>query len=480
MRNSFCSSKRRNEVICAHDSRGTQDGVVFKMTMEKMNCWEVKRCGRESGGDKTGDHRVCPVSVPGKFDGINHGKHGGRFCWAIGGTRYESTLRGAHVNSIISCLACAFLQQVKKEEGDYFRLNPKEVEDKLDAKEVAAFKNIALIAQKVFAFMVKREIPITPENYKVWFEYHIGGNAELERDVKEKKQNGTLLNTELTKDLYNKYFLDADRGRIISLIENNAVKMMKEIIINVLSNLHDTSEYNRKLGQYSRGLSKVNEIAEVKQIISEIIIDTKKMEESNIELQNKLEIITVEAENLKKQIEQNDRDLLKDPLTGLFNRRALSMKLKELYNDFKKNRSVFSIIMADINLFKLFNDQYGHTVGDEALQIVGATLEENTKGKDFVGRYGGDEFILLLPMTTLYSALILADSLGKAVSKRKLKLKSTGKSIEKLTICLGVSQIHEGDTAESVIERADAALALAKKTKVDHVKSEKDLSLSTI
>ena len=204
------------------------------------------------------------------------------------------------------------------------------------------------------------------------------------------------------------------------------------------------------------------------------------MEASNVSLQNKLEIITVEAENLKKQIEQNDRDLLKDPLTGLFNRRALSMKLKELYNDFKKNRSVFSIIMADINLFKLFNDQYGHTVGDEALQIVGATLEENTKGKDFVGRYGGDEFILLLPMTTLYSALILADSLGKAVSKRKLKLKSTGKSIEKLTICLGVSQIHEGDTAESVIERADAALALAKKTKVDHVKSEKDLSLSTI
>lgn len=359
--------------------------------------------------------------------------------------------------------------------GDNFQITPKEVDVKLDETEVAAFKNTALIAQKVFAFMVKGEIPITPENYKVWFEYHTGNNEELERDVKEKKNGGTLLNTELTRDLYNKYFLHADRGRIISLIENNAVKIMKDIIINVLSNLHDASEYNKKLGQYSLALRKVNKIEEVKQIISDIIIDTKKMEESNVALQNKLDIISVEAENLKKQIEQNNQDLLKDPLTGLFNRRALSMKLKELHYDFKRNRSIFSVMMIDINLFKQFNDQYGHIVGDEALQIISATLEENTKGKDFVGRYGGDEFILLLPMTTLYSALILADNLAKAVSKRKLKLKNTGQSIEKLTIGLGVSQIHEGDTIESVIERADAALNLAKKTKPDHVKSEKDL-----
>ena len=359
--------------------------------------------------------------------------------------------------------------------GDYFHTTLKEVDVKLDEKEVATFKNTTLIAQKVFAFMVKMEIPITPENYEVWFEYHYGNNEELARDVKEKKNSGIALNTELTRDLYNKYFLDADRGRIISLIENNAVKMMKDIIINVLSNLHDTSEYNKKLAQYSLALSKVNEIIEVEQIISDIVIDTKKMEESNVELQNKLEIITVEAGNLKKQIAQNDRDLLQDPLTGLFNRRALSKKLKELYHDFKKNRSTFSVIMIDINLFKQFNDQYGHIIGDNALQIVSATLEENTKGKDFVGRYGGDEFILLLPMTTIYSASVVAKNLENAVSQRKLRLKNTGESLEKLTICLGVSQIHEGDAIESVIERADAALNLAKKTKHCPVKSENDL-----
>jgi diguanylate cyclase len=346
----------------------------------------------------------------------------------------------------------------------------------MDEKDVAAFRHTALIARNVFAFMAKREIPITPENYKVWFEYHTGTSEDLERAVAEKKNSGTLLNTELTRDLYDKYFRDADRGKIASLIEKNAVRIMKHIIISVLSNLHDASEYNKKLSQYSLALRKVNEIDEVKQIIGDIISDTKKMEESNVALHNKLETMTVEAENLKKQIDQNNQDLLKDPLTGLFNRRALSKRIEELHNDFKRDRSIFSVMMIDINLFKQFNDHYGHIVGDEALQIVSATLEENTKGKDFLGRYGGDEFILLLPMTTLYSALILADNLAKAVSKRRLKLKSTGQSLEKLTICLGVSQIHEGDIIESVIERADAALNLAKKTKHDHVKSEKDLS----
>ena len=323
--------------------------------------------------------------------------------------------------------------------------------------------------------MVKREIPITPENYKVWFEYHIGNNEDLERDIKEKKNKGILLNSELTRDLYDKYFRDDDGGRIISLIENNVIKIVKEIMVDILSSLHDTSEYTKKLGRYSRSLSNVTEIEEVKQIITDMITDTQKVEESNAKLQQKLEITTVEAEKLKKQIEESNEDLFKDPLTGLFNRRALSKRLKELCNDFNGNRSIFSVIMSDINLFKQFNDQYGHIVGDEALQIVGATLEENTKGKDFVGRYGGDEFILLLPMTTLYSASILADNLHKAVSKRKLKLKNTGESIENLSLCLGVSQAREGDTPESVVKRADAALILAKKAKNCHVKSEKDL-----
>jgi diguanylate cyclase len=367
------------------------------------------------------------------------------------------------------------VQMINNKEGDHSRRTAGEGEETSEMIDGVAFKNTAVIAQQVFAFMVKREIPITPENYKVWFEYHIGDNEELERDVRTKKNRGTLLNTELTRDLYDKHFRGADRGRIISLMENNAVRIMKDLIMNVLSNLHDTSEYNEKLGRYVHSLEKVDEIDEVKRIISDIIIDTKKLEESNTELQSRIELITVEAENLKKQIEQNDRDLLKDPLTGLFNRRALTKKLAELYNEFTRDRSIFSVIMTDVNSFKQFNDQYGHMIGDEALQIVSATLEENTKGKDFVGRYGGDEFIILLPMTTLYSASILADNLGRAVSRRKLTVRKTGKSIEKLTICLGVSQIREGDTTESVIERADAALALAKKTKTDRVKSEKDL-----
>jgi diguanylate cyclase len=417
---------------------------------------------------------VCPAAISSEFDGINRGDRGGRFCWAIAGTLCDGKVQGISDVKLSSCLDCAFLQQVRDEEGVAFKLTPADVGNGAGREEVGTGKEIATIARKIFFFMIKKDIPITPENYKVWFEYNIGGNEALEEDIREKTLRGARLNEQLTEYLYNQYFGDPDRKRIISLAVSHTTKILKDIIDHVLiSNAH-TTEYNGKLKQYAMNLSDVTDLKEVQGIIKNIINDTKKAEESNRDLQNKLKKITHETENLKKEIVQKEKDLLKDPLTGLYNRRALQRKSKELCADFRANGSLFSAIMIDINKFKQFNDEYGHMIGDEALQIVSTTLEENTKGKDFVGRYGGDEFIVLLPMTPLYSALILAENLRRAVAEKKLKYKSTGKTLAQITISLGVSQIHPEDTIESILARADSALLSAKSTPCASVKSERD------
>lgn len=443
--------------------------------MKQQNCWDVNRCGRQAGGEKAATLGVCPAALPGKFDGINQGERGGRFCWAIVGTFCGGNIKGTFAEKIMNCLDCGFLQSVREEEQSRFKLTRQDAYDFQKQADSTLLQQTAALAQKVFIFLVKQEIPATPENYEVWFAYHSNNNEDLEREVREKISKGIPLDRELTMQLHERYFGDQDKQRIIALVENHAVIIMKEVIDSMLISVHDSSEYNKKLQQYSLTLKQATDIESVKYIINTLISDTKEFEESNVKLRHKLEHITAEAENLKKQLEQHKQDLLKDPLTGLNNRRALSNKLEELHADFKKNGSIYSAIMTDINLFKKFNDQYGHIIGDNALQIVSTTLKENTKGKDFVGRFGGDEFILLLPETTLYSATILAGNLGRSVSEKKLKLKSTGKTLEKVSISLGVAQIKEGDLLESVVERADAALNLAK-TSNAMVKSEKDIS----
>ncbi len=90
--------------------------------MLKLNCWEVKMCGREPGGAKTGEHGVCPAATDASSNGINSGKNGGRICWAVAGTFCGGKVQGDFAQKQVSCLACDVFKKVKIEEGLEFKL----------------------------------------------------------------------------------------------------------------------------------------------------------------------------------------------------------------------------------------------------------------------------------------------------------------------------------------------------------------------
>lgn len=88
--------------------------------MSKQNCWEFKKCGRELGGVNAGELGVCPASMETRTNGINHGKNGGRACWAISGTMCGNKVQGTYAMKIGNCLNCHFYQQVQREEKPRF------------------------------------------------------------------------------------------------------------------------------------------------------------------------------------------------------------------------------------------------------------------------------------------------------------------------------------------------------------------------
>ena len=144
-----------------------------------------------------------------------------------------------------------------------------------------------------------------------------------------------------------------------------------------------------------------------------------------------------------------------DCLTGLANRRALLTAATREIARMQRTGRPACVVLVDIDHFKAVNDGFGHAAGDAVLQLTAETLAAHTRSTDTVARWGGEEFVLLLPETDLAAAQIVAEKCRLAVSAQKSVSAQCQRAV---TITLGVSLIYPGDTPEAAIARADAAL----------------------
>src|SRR5579883_3187258 len=152
---------------------------------------------------------------------------------------------------------------------------------------------------------------------------------------------------------------------------------------------------------------------------------------------------------------------IRDPLTGLYNRRYLEETLDREIARAARNRQPFSIVMFDIDLFKQFNDAFGHGAGDHLLREIGALLRARSRTEDVACRYGGDEFVIALLGAPLAEARRRAEEIGMAA--RHLDVRYQGRSVGAVTLSLGVAaHPTHGTTTEALIRASDAALYRAK------------------
>ena len=158
-----------------------------------------------------------------------------------------------------------------------------------------------------------------------------------------------------------------------------------------------------------------------------------------------------------------------DSLTGLYNRYKFSELYLSSYMAMVQRHNEMSIILLDIDFFKRVNDTYGHNAGDQVLIQISHTLLKTLRNIDVVCRWGGEEFIVLLPTASLENASILAEKLRKHIESQEIDI------VGSITSSFGVSQVREGEDMQSVIDRADKALYLAKNSGRNCVKTELDI-----
>ncbi len=150
-----------------------------------------------------------------------------------------------------------------------------------------------------------------------------------------------------------------------------------------------------------------------------------------------------------------------DGLTNLLNRRATMELLEKQFEFDKRNGNDMCCILIDFDDFKLINDCYGHHVGDQVLKLFGKTCKKSIRKSDFIGRWGGEEFVMVLPRTAIDQAAFIARRISKCISEQRVEV---GEHTLSFTVSMGVAAMTENTTsAEQMINAADKALYQGKK-----------------
>lgn len=179
-----------------------------------------------------------------------------------------------------------------------------------------------------------------------------------------------------------------------------------------------------------------------------------------------------ELTEINSLLDSRSRDLEEkvrtDPLTGAFNRQGLEEAMKVSLTEWRQEGKPFSIVMLDLDHFKVINDTYGHSEGDRVLTAVSTLIKDQIRPTDVFARWGGEEFVLVCRNTALHEAMIVAEKLRKSVQQQTVGGEKT------LSASFGVATVQTGETLDQIFNRVDKALYKAKNSGRNRVELSRD------
>ena len=235
---------------------------------------------------------------------------------------------------------------------------------------------------------------------------------------------------------------------------------------------------NEQLQQHLDGmvnsLNESNSLADIKKDINDklTVIATTITEKSQLEnkqqqlleqqlnsMSQQVESLSQQSKNFEKQLKEQQAKNMQDALTKLNNRAAFDDYFAKQMVRFHRKPFELALTVIDIDDFKRINDTFGHSAGDKTLQVIANTLKKQLGKSAFIGRYGGEEFVLIYSKQDKKTVLESLDNVRLKIAKLPFKFKNTKVSI---TLSMGITYIKESDNVHIAFERADTALYQAK------------------
>ena len=280
-------------------------------------------------------------------------------------------------------------------------------------------------------------------------------------DLKEERSTAKIFLSTLSETLA------TVQASVSSTIKSTSESNVKHDKIN--------KELHEKINEMSQGINGAHSLTDMKVDVNERLLKiaktlekkTKLEEEQRQALQNKLNTMSaqvkqleLQSQNFEKRMQEQQAKSLQDALTKLGNRAAFDEYFAKEIVRFHHKKFDLAITVIDLDDFKRINDTYGHTAGDKTLQVIANTLKKVIGNDAFIGRYGGEEFVIVFSGIDKITVMNRLNILRKKVASLPFTFKNNRVSI---TLSIGVSLVQKDDNVHSAFERADTALYQAKK-----------------
>jgi diguanylate cyclase len=200
-------------------------------------------------------------------------------------------------------------------------------------------------------------------------------------------------------------------------------------------------------------LSKVDQARELREARDSQVSDRLQV------MVERIQVMEVEAQTFRKHLEEQRQQAMIDSLTGLSNRAGLQKRMDEEYDRWQRYGGQLLLVVLDVDHFKSINDRFGHLAGDKVLRLIATQLSRRLRKTDYIGRFGGEEFVVLMPGTSLEQGAIALEELRAGIEASPFHFKNEPVPV---TISIGYTQFCQGDSLDNVFERADQAMYRAK------------------
>lgn len=326
----------------------------------------------------------------------------------------------------------------------------------------------AELLRRVLALMGQHDAAFNPVSFTVWYEFAAGINARLSHAIEVAMKTQARLGDEAIGHLYQTYVADADSAGM-HRISSEFQRMMEGVAASALRTGGQAGVFGEQLQGFSAALS-AQDASQMSSRVTQALVDTAQMKSSANELEQELFTSRQELGRLQGDLVRARDEAVLDPLTRVLNRKGFDQQLALMLAESAEPGQMHCLIMLDLDHFKKVNDTHGHVMGDRVIQALGEVLRSCVVDKTHsIARYGGEEFSILMPHSSLAAGMALAEAVRLKTRAMKIRDRRTQEVVLTASLSAGVAVWQSGDDAQSLIERADAALYRSKQAGRDRV-----------
>ncbi|MEH6491710.1 GGDEF domain-containing protein [Halopseudomonas sp.] len=273
--------------------------------------------------------------------------------------------------------------------------------------------------------------------------------VEFERYLQQLNQRLSQFQGNL-EEAQNSYADSLDEGRSLE----GAIRGEVEVLHEDVREADDLNSLKANVeAKLNALLSKVDQARELREARESQVSERLKV------MVERIQVMEVEAHTFRKHLEEQRQQAMVDSLTGLSNRAGLQKRMDEEYDRWQRYGGQLLLVVLDVDHFKSINDRFGHLAGDKVLRLIATQLSRRLRKTDYIGRFGGEEFVVLMPGTSLEQGAIALEELRAGIEASPFHFKNEPVPV---TISIGYTQFCQGDTLDEIFDRADKAMYRAK------------------